>query len=47
MARIRFAPSESVRATMIVGTPSTSAANRAAISFGTNSCVVTSTLPPM
>ena len=41
------AASASVRASSTVGTPITSAARRAAISFCTASCVGTSTLPPM
>ena len=44
---IRSAASASVRATIRVGTPITSAARRAAISFCTASWVGTSTLPPM
>ena len=43
----RSAASASVRASSTVGTPITSAARRAAISFCTASCVGTSTLPPM
>ena len=41
------AASASVLASSTVGTPITSAASRAAISFCTASCVGTSTLPPM
>ncbi|CKV70230.1 Uncharacterised protein [Mycobacterium tuberculosis] len=44
---IRFAASASVRASTMVGTPITSAAKRAEISFSQASCVGTSTLPPM
>jgi len=42
-----LAASASVRARTIVGTPSTSAARRAATSFWIASWVGTSTLPPM